>query len=46
MKTPPRPVPRFVRFYLAHREIVEAALGTATWLALLGGLLFAAPAFS
>lgn len=46
MKAPPRPIPRFVRFYIANREVVEAALGAATWLGLLGGLLFAAPTFS
>ena len=46
MKAPPRPIPRFVRFYMANRDVVEAAIGAATWLALLGGLLFAAPAFS
>ncbi|MDD2989828.1 MAG: hypothetical protein PHI64_12805 [Zoogloea sp.] len=37
---PDRPTPWLVRVYTEHRDVIDAAIGTATWAAMLATLLF------
>lgn len=38
---PDRPTPWLLRVYTAHRDPIDAAIGTAMWAALLATLMFA-----